>query len=135
MTIRHAPLAVLKGIVTKLDAATITNTPLIRSGLWETTKYPNVIVDAGQSVINEAFDGSGEIVRIDCHCFAQDNITHVYEIMDGVKVALADQTITLDYGSFAVCRPRGSNTVLRDPDGRTFHGVISFDVWVDQLQS
>ena len=135
MTVRSAALPVLKGVVAKLNAATIANTPVIRSGAWETTVFPSLLVDTGDTEAELAFDGNGEHVTVACHCWSQDADTEVYQIMDGVKVALDEQTLTLDYGEFSHCRYQDSVGALRDPDGITFHGVISFQVRVDQLQA
>jgi hypothetical protein len=91
---------------------------------------PFVTLDEVTATDWSAVDWYGRDIQFDVHAWgeltaAAGGLSMIYDVLRAIELALRDARLTLTGSALVLIRLQSSR-VMRDPDGRTLHGVATF---------
>lgn len=143
-----AAFNIQQAIFTKLDGtAALTNqlavsalNPL-KKGIYDSvpqpakpelkTVFPYVVLGEDTAIPADTDDADARETTFTIHTFSRYNgDKELRNVMDAVKAALHDATLTITGERFVFCYWEFTSTAL-EPDGLTRHGVQRFRLWTE----
>ena len=92
--------------------------------------FPFVTLDEVAATDWSAVDWYGRDIQFDVHVWSEitsaaGGLSKLYDVMHACELALRDASLSLTGSALVLIRYQSSR-VMRDPDGRTLHGVATF---------
>ena len=95
------------------------------------TAFPYVVLGGDEATPADTDDADARDTVITIHTFSRyKGDKELRNVMDAIKAALHDATLTVTGERFVLCYWEFSSTAL-EPDGITRHGVQRFRLWTE----
>lgn len=100
--------------------------PRIYEHVPDGTAFPYLVIGGGATLEAGTDTGQGSFHRLVFHVWSRERgLSQCRAVTDAIHAVLHEAALALPGRALTYLRFEGSD-VLREPDGRTFHGVIRF---------